>query len=59
MLFRAAGIWNVCCVVTRYFGGTLLGAGGLVRAYSAAAGWPWKAAGDRRLLSLVSGPAPL
>lgn len=27
----------MCVVVTRYFGGTLLGAGGLVRAYSAAA----------------------
>ena len=25
---------DVCVVVTRYFGGTLLGAGGLVRAYS-------------------------
>lgn len=25
---------NVCAVVTRYFGGTLLGAGGLVRAYT-------------------------
>lgn len=25
---------NVCCVVTRYFGGILLGGGGLVRAYS-------------------------
>ncbi len=25
---------NVCVVVTRYFGGTLLGTGGLVRAYS-------------------------
>ena len=25
---------NVCVVATRYFGGTLLGAGGLVRAYS-------------------------
>lgn len=25
---------NVCCVVTRYFGGILLGAGGLVRAYT-------------------------
>lgn len=30
------GITNVCCVVTRYFGGTLLGTGGLVRAYQAA-----------------------
>lgn len=28
------GLVNVCVVVTRYFGGTLLGAGGLVRAYS-------------------------
>lgn len=25
---------DVCCVVTRYFGGTLLGVGGLVRAYT-------------------------
>ena len=30
-------IRNVCAVVTRYFGGTLLGTGGLVRAYSKAA----------------------
>lgn len=30
-------IRNVCIVVTRYFGGTLLGTGGLVRAYSKAA----------------------
>ena len=30
------GIWDVCVVVTRYFGGTLLGTGGLVRAYSQA-----------------------
>ena len=28
---------NVCCTVTRYFGGVLLGTGGLVRAYTAAA----------------------
>lgn len=33
-VFRNAGIYDVCCVVTRYFGGTLLGTGGLVRAYS-------------------------
>ena len=31
-----AGIVNVACVVTRYFGGTLLGTGGLVRAYTQA-----------------------
>ena len=30
-------IHNVAVVVTRYFGGTLLGTGGLVRAYSKAA----------------------
>ena len=30
------GLRNVCAVVTRYFGGTLLGTGGLVRAYQAA-----------------------
>ena len=34
---RGAGVENVCCVVTRYFGGTLLGTGGLVRAYGKAA----------------------
>lgn len=28
------GVSDVCVVATRYFGGTLLGAGGLVRAYS-------------------------
>ena len=27
-------IYDVCVVVTRYFGGVLLGTGGLVRAYS-------------------------
>ena len=31
-----AGIVNVACVVTRYFGGTRLGTGGLVRAYTQA-----------------------
>ena len=33
-VIRKSGVRNVCVVVTRYFGGTLLGAGGLVRAYS-------------------------
>jgi len=36
-VFSSEKIENVCCVVTRYFGGTLLGAGGLVHAYSKAA----------------------
>ena len=34
---RMSGITDVLVVVTRYFGGILLGAGGLVRAYSTAA----------------------
>lgn len=34
---RMSGISDVLVVVTRYFGGILLGAGGLVRAYSTAA----------------------
>lgn len=29
-----SGIGDICAVVTRYFGGTLLGKGGLVKAYS-------------------------
>lgn len=29
-----SGVGDICAVVTRYFGGTLLGKGGLVRAYS-------------------------
>lgn len=44
-VFSSEGIGNVCCVVTRYFGGTLLGAGGLVRAYTKAAKMALDAAG--------------
>ena len=36
-VFRHAEIFDFCCVVTRYFGGILLGTGGLCRAYSHAA----------------------
>ena len=36
-LLEREGVEDVFCVVTRYFGGTLLGTGGLVRAYSTAA----------------------
>ncbi len=35
-VLRGSGLGNVAVVVTRYFGGTLLGTGGLVRAYSEA-----------------------
>ena len=33
-VFQRENVTNVVCVVTRYFGGILLGAGGLTRAYS-------------------------
>ena len=36
-VFRREGVTNLVCVVTRYFGGVLLGAGGLFRAYTKAA----------------------
>lgn len=36
-VLRGAELFNVCCVTTRYFGGVLLGTGGLVRTYSGAA----------------------
>jgi uncharacterized YigZ family protein len=54
------GLVNVAVVVTRYFGGTLLGAGGLVRAYSHGAKLGLDAAGlvtmtPCRELSLVLG----
>lgn len=39
------GICDVCIVVTRYFGGILLGAGGLVRAYTKTAAMAIEAAG--------------
>ena len=48
-VFQREGVENVCCVVTRYFGGVLLGAGGLVRAYTQAA----KAALDAAGISVV------
>ena len=35
-VLRGEKLINVACVVVRYFGGTLLGVGGLVRAYTAA-----------------------
>jgi len=48
-VLRGAGVENVMCVTTRYFGGTLLGAGGLVRAYSQAAKGALENAGLARM----------
>ena len=42
---RKAGLTDTAVVVTRYFGGILLGTGGLVRAYTAAASGAIKEAG--------------
>jgi putative IMPACT (imprinted ancient) family translation regulator len=44
-VLRQKGVTNTLCVVTRYFGGVLLGAGGLVRAYSRSASDAVEAAG--------------
>lgn len=44
-VLQKRGLKNVLVVVTRYFGGVLLGAGGLVRAYTAATSDACKAAG--------------
>ena len=48
-VFQRQEVTNVCCVVTRYFGGILLGAGGLTRAYSKGAKDVLEAAGVCRM----------
>jgi len=49
-VFQKSGIINYVCVVTRYFGGTLLGTGGLVRAYSRTAKGAMEAAQPTELI---------
>ena len=53
-------IYNVVCVVTRYFGGILLGAGGLVRAYTKGAKIAIDAAGKsmKRVWTVLYVPCP-
>lgn len=46
-VINGSGIHNICIVVTRYFGGVLLGTGGLVRAYTDAAKEAVKACGTK------------
>ena len=48
-VFQKEEVTNVCCVVTRYFGGILLGAGGLTRAYTKGAKDALDAAGICRM----------
>jgi uncharacterized YigZ family protein len=52
---RGAGLTGIAVVVTRWFGGTLLGTGGLVRAYGGAVSGALARAGvvHRRLVDLV------
>lgn len=50
---RHAGVSDVIVVVTRYFGGILLGTGGLVRAYTAAASGALQAAEPVSMRSVV------
>lgn len=52
-VFRREGVTNYCCIATRYFGGILLGAGGLVRAYAATAKLALDAAGIAELCTYL------
>lgn len=53
-VIQKRGLVNCCIVVTRYFGGVLLGASGLVRAYSRGASAAVEAAGVLQVVKCVS-----
>ena len=59
-VLQREGLNNVVCVVTRYFGGILLGAGGLVRAYTKGAEIAVDAAGKsiKRVWTVLYIPCP-
>ena len=59
-VLQREGLHNIVCVVTRYFGGILLGAGGLVRAYTKGAKIGVDAAGKsmKRVWSVLYLPIP-
>ncbi len=59
-VLQREGLYNVVCVVTRYFGGVLLGAGGLVRAYTKGAKIAVDAAGKsmKRVWDVLYLPCP-
>ncbi len=59
-VLQREGLYNVVCVVTRYFGGILLGAGGLVRAYTKGAKIAVDAAGIsvKRVWTVLYLPCP-
>ena len=59
-VLQREGLNNAVCVVTRYFGGILLGAGGLVRAYTKGARIAVEAAGKsmKRVWTVLYVPCP-
>ena len=59
-VLQRENIYNVVCVVTRYFGGVLLGAGGLARAYTKGAKIAVDAAGKsmKRVWTVLYLPCP-
>lgn len=59
-VFQRENVTNVVCVVTRYFGGILLGAGGLTRAYAKSARDALVAAGvsEMGLWAMADIPCP-
>ena len=59
-VLQREGLNNIVCVVTRYFGGILLGAGGLVRAYTKGAKIAVDAAGTsmKRVWTVLYVPCP-
>ena len=58
-VLRGAGLADVSCVTTRYFGGTLLGPGGLVRAYTAAAQAAVKSAREQGMIVEMTSVVPV
>ena len=59
-VLQREGLYNIVCVVTRYFGGILLGTGGLVRAYTKGAKIAVDAAGKsmKRVWTALYVPIP-
>ena len=59
-VLQRENLYNIVCVVTRYFGGILLGAGGLVRAYTKGAKIAVDAAGKsmKRVWTVLYVPCP-